>query len=282
MRRTEEKNAHSLRQRTLRRLRRHLGAAGVKTHEVHFVRVDGELRKRVRFETEDESVGVEAALAGFGSSASLPAVIRRDGRELWLEYVDGPGLDPSKHDGLSLLLGFYASLYAGAVRSCRVDASPYPARLKDDLHWLESSGVLPVSATASLARRAAVLEPEQVLLGVDFVDPVPKNFVIRGGLLVGVDVEALKPDTLLGTGPAKAMLRWLNVTGDEMTRGLHQAGSPDITSQFEYAELCFRCSYARQKVMQRKAHLAPPSIFDRYLGGMEPAAPRALVAQRVS
>ena len=282
MRRNGEKNAHSLRQRTLRRLRRHLGAAGVKTHEVHFVRVDGELRKRVRFETEDESVGVADALESLGSSVSLPAVIRRDGRELWLEYVDGPALDPKKHDGLALLLGFYASLYGVAVRSCAVDASPYPARLKDDLHWLETSGVLPASATAALARRAATIEPRKVFLGVDFVDPVPKNFVIRGGLLVGVDVEALKPDTLLGTGPAKAMLRWLNVTGDAMTRGLHQAGSPDLSAQFEYAELCVRCSYARQKVVQRKAHLAPPSIFDRYLGGVEPAAPRALVAQQVS
>lgn len=281
MRGPRETNAHSLRQRTLRRLRRHMGAAGVKTHEVHFVRVDGTLLKRIRFETEDEAVGVEAALTGLGATASLPAIVRRDGRELWLEFIDGPALDPKRHDGFSLLLGFYAALYAGSVRRCAVDASPYPARLKDDLLWLESSRVLPASATASLARRAAALEPREVLLGVDFVDPVPKNFVVRNELLVGVDVEALKPDTLLGTGPAKARLRWLDSSGDLISRRLHEAGSPDLSSQFEYAELCFRCSYARQKVLQRKAHLAPASIFDVYLEGHAVSAPRALVAQQV-
>jgi hypothetical protein len=259
-----------------------MGAAGVKTHEVHFVRVDGTLLKRIRFETEDEAVGVESSLLSLGQSAHVPAIVRRDGRELWLEYIDGPPLDPRKHDGLPLLLGFYSSLYAGAGRSCSVDASPYPARLKDDLLWLESSGMLPASATASLARRAAAVEPRQVLLGVDFIDPVPKNFVIRGERLFGIDVEALKPDTLLGTGPAKALLRWLDSTSDEMTSRLHLGGSPDLAAQFDYAELCFRCSYARQKVLQRKAHLAPPSMFDRYLSGFGTDVPRALVAQRVS
>jgi hypothetical protein len=282
MRGSREINAHSLRQRTLRRLRRHMGAAGVKTHEVHFVRVAGDLLKRIRFETEGEAAGVEGSLLALGRSARLPAIVRRDGRELWLEYVDGPSLDPKKHDGLSLLPGFYASLYGAAVRRCPVDASPYPARLKDDLLWLESSRTLPASATASLARLAATLEPREILLGVDFVDPVPKNFVIRSGLLVGIDVEALKPDTLLGTGPAKARLRWLDATGEALTRRLHEAGTPDLSPQFDYAELCFRCSYARQKVLQRKAHLAPPSIFDLYLGDLATVGPRTLVAQRVS
>ena len=117
---------------------------------------------------------------------------------------------------------------------------------------------------------------------MDFVDPVPKNFVIRNDLLVGIDVEALKPDILLGTGPAKARLRWLDSTGDVLTRRLRDAGSPDLSSQFDYAELCFRCSYARQKVLQRKAHLAPASIFDVYLDGIAVAGPRTLVAQEVS
>jgi hypothetical protein len=280
--RFRETNAHPLRQRLLRTLRRLKGAAGVKTHEVHFVRVDGTLLKRIRFEKDGDALAVESALFDFGASAGLPAVVRRDGRELWLEYVEGPGLDPAKHDGAFLLTQFYASLYAGSVRSLPVDASPYPERLKDDLHWLQAARVLSPSAAASIARRADAVEPGHVLVGFDFIDPVPKNFVIRGNRLVGVDVEAFRTDTLLGTGPAKALLRWLDMTGDEMTRRLRELGTPDLTSQFDYAELCFRCSYARQKHLQRKAHLAPPSIFDPYLGDVADVRPRSLVVQSVS
>jgi hypothetical protein len=280
--RLRETNAHPLRQRLLRTLRRLKGAAGVKTHEVHFVRVDGTLLKRIRFEKDGDAVAVESALVDFGSSAGLPAVVRRDGRELWLEYVEGPGLDPGRHDGALLVTEFYATLYAGAVQTLRVDASPYPERLKDDLRWLVSSRVIAASAASAIARRAAAVEPRQVLLGFDFIDPVPKNFVIRGKRLVGVDVEAFRPNTLLGTGPAKALFRWLDMSGDEMTRRLRDCGTPDLSSQFEYAELCFRCSYARQKHLQRKAHLAPPSIFDPYLGDVADVRPRSLVAQSAS
>lgn len=129
---------------------------------------------------------------------------------------------------------------------------------------------------------AASFEPATLLLGFDFIDPVPKNFVVRNDRLVGVDAEALRTETLLGTGPAKALLRWLRIPADELVMRLRTAGSPDLTSQFAYANLCFRCSYARQKYLQRKSHLAPASIFAAYLDEFPAAHPRSLVASQPS
>ncbi len=278
----QEINAHPLRQRVLRTLRRLTGAVGVKTHEVHFVRVEGKLLKRIRFEKEGEAQAVEYALAAFGPSGDLPAFLRRDGREVWLEYVEGPPLDPAKHDGALLIIEFYSALYSGEVRRLDTAATPYPERLKDDLRWLESSSVLAASVTASIARHAASFEPSQLLLGFDFIDPVPKNFVIRDDRLVGVDAEALQTETLLGTGPAKALLRWLDIPGDEMLTRLRDSGGPDLSSQFAYANLCFRCSYARQKHLQRKSHLAPASIFESYLDDVPAPRRQPLVAHRAN
>jgi hypothetical protein len=257
-------NAHSLRQRALRRLRRMSGAIGVKSHEVHFVRTGVGIHKRIRFLHASEAIAVERALVLLGKYAGVPALVVRYGTELWLEYVHGEVLDPLAA-GSDLLPHFFAELYRRGSRTIETASSGIPAQLREDIEFLQQTGYLEPAVCRRLLERAVELEPERVWLGFEYIDPLPKNFIVRDGMIVGVDVEALKPDTLLGVGPAKAFLRWYREPARDFLERLGRAGAPDISEQLEYAELCFRCTYAKQKAFQRKTHLAPPSSFDRFL-----------------
>lgn len=254
-----------MRQRALRRLRRLTGAVGVKSHEVHFVRTGDEIHKRVRFHHAGEAMAVEKALSRFGSFEGLPALVVRYGTEVWVEYVHGEMLDP-RSASLDLLPRFFAQLYQRGNRRLALAATTFPLRLKDDLAYLDRVGYLSRDVCRRLAERAEAIEPAEVWTGFEYIDPLPKNFVVRNGVLVGVDIEALQPEALLGIGPAKAFLRWYAYPVADFLSRLAEAGAPDISGQLEYAELCFRCTYAKQKTFQRKTHLAPPSSFDRFLG----------------
>ncbi len=257
-------NAHTLRQRALRRLRRLTGAVGVKSHEVHFVRTGDEIHKRVRFHHAAEAIAVEQALSSFGNWDGLPALVVRYGAELWVEYVHGSLLDPREAPA-DLLPRFFAEMYRRGSRLVPLRSTTVPHRLQEDIAYLARTGYLSQEVCRGLADRAGAIEPAEAWLGFEYVDPLPKNFVLRGGNLVGVDVEALQPASLLGIGPAKAFLRWYDHPVADFLARLTEAGAPDLSAQFEYAELCFRCAYAKQKTFQRKTHLAPPSSFDRFL-----------------
>lgn len=258
-------NAHPLGQRLLRQIRRFSGASSIKSHEVHFLQLEGHTRKRVRFQHATEAMSVERTLEEFGRNLAVPACIFRQGSELWLEYVHGPLLDPRLAGSPTLVVDFFAELYRRNCREVKLASTTFPSRLERDVRFLAEAGILSSAATHQLLQRAAALQPETAWVGFDYIDPLPKNFVVRDGSLVGVDVEALQPGRLLGTGPAKAFLRWLSVVPAEFLRSLREAGAPDLEQQFEYVDLCFRCAYAKQKSFQRKMHLAPASIFDRFL-----------------
>jgi hypothetical protein len=263
--RRQQMNAHPLKQRVLRRIRRFAGAAGVKTHEVHFLQHDGVTRKRVRFHDAAEATAVERILEEFGVSPAIPACIFRDGREIWLEYVDGPLLDP-RTDCRALMSKFFSEIYRAKCHQVEVAATAFPARVERDLRFLADERILSCAAARHLSRRAVALQPKTAWIGFDYIDPLPKNFVVRDGVLVGVDVEALQSGLMIGTGTAKAFLRWFSVPRSAFLESLSEAGVPDLHEQFEYVDLCFRSAYAKQKSFQRKRHLAPPSIFDRFLG----------------
>lgn len=240
------------------------GAVGVKSHEVHFVRTGEVLHKRIRFHHTSEAIAVEEALVALGRYGGVPSLVVRYGCDLWLEYVQGEVLDPHAA-GQELLPRFFGELYRRGCRMAAISTTGVPVRLRKDIEFLQRTGYLKPAVCRRLFEKADELEPEQVWLGFEYIDPLPKNFIVRDAMIVGIDVEALRPDTLLGVGPAKAFLRWYREPVADFLVRLGREGAPDISGQLEYADLYFRCMYAKEKTFQRKTHLAPPSSFERFL-----------------
>jgi hypothetical protein len=117
----------------------------------------------------------------------------------------------------------------------------------------------------AIARERA---PAAVWVGYDCTDAILKNFVWeRGGRLRAVDVESLGADVLLGSGAAKASVRWLGDRRGDFLARLRELGSPDFESYFDFVELSFRAFWQKSSFLEKKRHFVDPAIFAPFLGG---------------
>jgi len=106
-----------------------------------------------------------------------------------------------------------------------------------------------------------------VWVGYDCTDAILKNFVwAEGGALRAVDVESLGADVLLGSGAAKASVRWLGDQRGKFLSRLKELGAPDFESYFDFVELAFRAFWQKSSFLEKKRRFVDPALFDRFLG----------------
>ncbi len=253
------------------RLRRHWrawrGAGLGKTHEVHFVWIGKTRLKRVRFADAQTAREIAHGLEQLAGDGCFPTLLMAQGRQLWVDFVPGqaPRLnDPADRDRL---VAFFVRLYARApATASKPDA--LSARLALDLDFLTRCGVLATERANRLLALERTLRPDRVWAGADYTDPVGKNFVIRDDVAVGIDIEALSSNSPLGTGLAKAWLRWPFDPAPEVF-GRLPADGPDLGQQWAWVRLCFLGDYFKQKVLQGKPGYIRLEAFDRLLAGSD-------------
>ena len=86
----------------------------------------------------------------------------------------------------------------------------YNHALHVDLGFLHSVGVLGAARHRELDALADRITPAAVWIGYDCTDAIQKNFVIcPNGRVRGIDIESLGARVLIGSGAAKASIRWL-------------------------------------------------------------------------
>ncbi len=238
-------------QRWRRRWRALRGGGLGKTHQVHLVTIGQLSLKRVQFADPDSARRIAANLEALKDPDAFPRLLMQQGAELWLEYI--PGRLARLNDAADgrLLVDFFVRLYRSAPM-VTVDAAPYTARLQRDLDFLSATGVLSRARADQLRALERHWCPSAVWVGPDYLDPLGKNFVIRGERAVAIDIEALSCDSPLGTGLAKAMLRWPFDPAPAVLAGLAAHGGPDLAPQLPWTRLCFLCDYFKQKLLQGK------------------------------
>lgn len=258
------RHAVPLWQRLRRRWRSWRGAALGKTHVVHFVDIGEARYKRVVFAELETAQAVVAALQALGGTGCVPALARHQDCEVWVDYVPGPPPKPSDPTHQACLIDFFRRLYA--VGGTLIDdPAPFIARLHSDLDFLVEAGVLTRERGARLKELEQRLRPPSVRVGLDYIDPLAKNFVVADEGLVAIDIEALVSDAILGTGLAKARLRWPFDPCPAVCGRLADGGGPDLSVQLPWAELCFLCEYFRQKLLQGKPGHVRLGALDRLL-----------------
>jgi len=252
--------AHPWWRRLLRAYRVWRGAVPSKTHHVHFVQHAGQACKRVRFSTQSEAQAVVSALRALADGPAgrcVPALIDHDADTVWVAYVpeDRPQQVADTHLD-EAVLGFFERLYATTPRHNQ-DPSTALLALQSDLQRLVAAGQLSASEADALHALAVRLKPETLCCGIDYVDAIRGNFVLSEGQAIGIDIEALAPDQALGTGLAKAELRWLQAPLSEV---LSRSG---LAEQYPFVRLCFIARYCREKLDQRKPrHLRIQALRD--------------------
>jgi len=246
-----QKNAHSLSRRLYFAFIRRFSGVFAKRQSVYFVDINGTRFKRVVLGDSYEAVLVERALESAPARARFPQLVHRHENELLLSFVDGRKFDPSLASDGSAIAAFFGALY-GAERRSESTRNLWRA-LNIDLGFLVTAGLIDPDLKATLLERAGELRPTEIQVGLDYVDPVAKNFVMDGDSVVAIDVESLRRDVPLGTGIAKAGVHWLerDATGDFIER-VSDAAEFTLSGQQPFVDLCFRVAWIKRKLLLGK------------------------------
>jgi hypothetical protein len=264
------------RQRSLhggwRRLRRALSArVGLlpRSQRVFVVEIAGRPYKRVVFADSFEAQRAARALALFGPQEIYPRVILLRERELLLEFVEGralseiPRVEGAVLEGLADVL---AALYRRDARELPLGETPFAHALATDLRFLAEVGVLAADARRRLEEVAAREAPRRVWVGWDCSDAILKNFVLEpSGRVRCVDAESLCGEQLLGSGVAKAALRWLGPRRELFLDLLAKRSVPDFRAYLPFVELCFTAFWLKSSFLERKRRFVDPRLFERFL-----------------
>lgn len=248
-----QKNAH----RWTRRLGfaligRFTGVFG-KRQRVYFVSINGHRYKRVVLGDSFEAMRVATAMATAPGRDHFPALIHRHENELLLAFVEGRPFDPSSSDDRAALAAFFAALYRQPRATLALDGPR--ERLAVDARFLCDAGLIDGGMRDRVLDRAAALEPAELIVGLDYVDAVAKNFVLAGKQLKAIDVESLRHDEWLGSGIVNAGLHWLRPEWrDAFVADVERAAGFTLGGQLPWLELAWRVGWIKRKLLQGKAH----------------------------
>jgi hypothetical protein len=206
--------------------------------------------KRIVFADSHQAAAVAARLQTFASERIYPGVVLERERELWVEFIEGERVqraDDALIDALAALL------------CVLMKRSPRRVALR--------VGVLADAEAQRLGAIARDRAPAEVWVGYDCTDAILKNFVwAEGGALRAVDVESLGADVLLGSGAAKASVRWLGDRRGDFLSRLKELGAPDFESYFDFVELAFRAFWQKSSFLEKKRRFVDPRLLTHFLG----------------
>ncbi len=223
--------------------------------------INGQRFKRVVLADSHWASRIAANLREFAEDRIYPELLFERERELWLEYVEGTPVDCFDEGLLEQLAALLAILHRRRPR--RQPAAPFLQALLGDLRFLGRVGVLGASRLQTLQTLAERIAPQEVWVGYDCSDAILKNFVVeRGGRLRAVDVESLAADELLGSGAAKAGVRWLGDRRDHFLALLDREGVPGFGDYMPFVELCFLAFWQKSCFLEKKRRFVDPALFD--------------------
>lgn len=261
-----QRHVHPLWRRLYDRMRPLFGGVVGKRQRAYFLTLHGHQFKRLILGDAWQAERIERELEQFEGENGFPPLVLRHENELLLGYVDGRPFDAADPADREALARFYAALYRKHPRRVAASTLPLTARFDRDLQFLADVGVLDQPDVPALQARATSLQPEQVWIGFDYVDPVAKNFIRTETGMVAVDVESLVSDEALGTGIAKARVHWLaDAETGAFLDAITAAGGPDLAAQLPWVELCFLAGWTKRKVLQGKRRFVRPALLKQFI-----------------
>jgi hypothetical protein len=251
----------------LRRIERALRGGSVKRQRVYRVTIEGRELKQIVFPESAQAERTAALLDALADTGLLPRRIARYHNELWVEFIAGRELDPRAPAPTSELGALFAALYARAPRALP-DAAPLRAEVTSQLALLRDVGVLDADTLRALERRCLSDPLPRLARGYDYLDARPGNFLRdTSGRLRIVDLESVAADEPLGTGAARAWLRWPGLAREALLAEILKSGGPDLAPAAAFLELRFAAAWTLRSLLMRKPQLVEPALFRRLAAG---------------
>jgi hypothetical protein len=266
MPRFPQTSLHPLSQRIRSRFASWFGNRPPRNQRVYRVEINGHAVKRVCMSDSFEADRCAANLRVFGPDGIYPALILRKENELWVEYIEGEPLREVNRDGLEKLAILFAQLNSRDPVLVDTDQTDYLHALHVDLDFLQSVGVLDASRYRELDALADRITPSSLWIGYDCTDAIRKKFVLcPDGRIRGIDVESLGGQIPIGSGAAKASVRWLGSDRDFFFETLAKHSGPDVRPYMDFLELSFSAFWQKNCVLEGKRRFVSAEIFDRFV-----------------
>jgi len=266
-----QKHAHSTLRRGYFRWLQAFSAVFAKRQAVRFVTINARRYKRVTFGDSFEACQVEQALSAAAALECFPRLIHRHENELLLDYVPGAPFDPRDAGQRARLAEFLGRLYRLAPDT--VPGAPLARRAGIDIEFLETAGVIDDRLAGALSAALEQRCPGHLTCGLDYVDPVAKNFVVGDDRVIAIDVESLRADQPLGLGIAKAGVHWLAADArDAFVAQVEQAAGVRLVDQMPFVELYLRVGWTKRKLLQGKRRAIRIALLEQLIAPASPVS----------
>ena len=234
---------------------------------MYVVSIGSQRFKRIVFPDSHHAEIAAGRLEIFGPTGIYPALLLQRERELWVEWVEGDPLREADRAVIAQLADVFAVLYGRDPRIAPIEETPFAWALHRDLRFLRDVGVIAPAVHRVLEEIAHKLTPKQVWIGYDCTDAILKNFVRDArGRVRAIDVESLGAEQLLGSGVAKAAVRWLGPLRSAFLSELRAREVPEFGAYFPFVEMCFVAFWQKSSFLEKKRRFVDPALFDRFLG----------------
>ncbi len=266
MLRLPQKSLHPLSRRIRNRFSIWFGNRPPRNQNVYRVEINGHTVKRVCMADSFEADSCAANLRVFGPDGIYPALILRKENELWVEYIEGKPLREVDRESLDKLAKLLAVLNSRDSELVQTSQTDYNHALHVDLGFLQAAGILSATRHRELDAMVDRITPAAVWIGYDCTDAIRKNFVVcADGRIRGIDIESIGARILVGSGAAKASVRWLGPEREFFLEALAKHSAPDVRPYMNFLELSFSAFWQKNCVLEGKRRFVSPELFDRFV-----------------
>ncbi len=219
----------------------------------------------------------EEMLVQLAETGIAPKLIARHHRDLWLEFVDGDKVDSADPRLPDDFAGLLAALYGCGTMVGSPRGIYGPDAIERDLALLERAGAISAQSAGAVRALLPPLVPSTLWIGLDHTDLLVKNMLRRkDGSLCLIDVESIVSGEAIGTGFAKACVRWIGDARERYVEALaRRTEIPSFLTYLPYLEIRFLAAWSKRSLLLGKEGLVHPRYFDAWVERVRrPGTPR--------
>jgi hypothetical protein len=230
------------------------------------VHLGGHPFKRLTLPDSHTASVVAQSLTPFRDTGIFPRLVAVEDNEMLLEFVNGAPLpEPIDRSYTEKFIEFFSVIYSVDRRRVKLSETDFERELCESLDFLVDVSILAPALRDQLVASLERITPNEVWVGYDFLDPLPKNFILADdGRLVAIDVEDLRPDRLVGGGVAKWLLRALPEGRETLLDGLASRAMLELRPEMPFIELHFLAQWTQRAFLKGSEKLIDASLFEAH------------------
>jgi hypothetical protein len=265
--RVRQRRLEPFRQRAGRLVDGLLGRRWVKQQRVYLVEAGSLRLKRIEMLDSARAAIKEEMLVQLAAAEILPKVVARHHRDLWIEFIEGTAVDPRDPRLPEDFAALLTALYGSGATATAPRGIYAPEAIAQDLDLLRRAGCLTAGTAANATALLPSVVPSALWIGFDHTDLLVRNMLRRGdGRLCLIDVESVVSGEAVGTGFAKACVRWIGSARERYVEAVRRrSDTPPFLAYLPYLEIRFLAAWSKRSLLLGKETLVQPRLFDDWI-----------------